>query len=142
MLRLTDSALGSGRALDVAGLTAAVGFGFAADADSDIVTSVFVEVCCGLSSGGVDLDSMEIADVSILSSGCGGPRVTLNVFDRLAVATFFRCSTAEVAEPARLEVAGRCPLRLGRGSVLGGTFTGVFVGIFVFATALAGGGCS
>lgn len=132
---------------DRVGLTAAAGFGFAAAAcePTDVAEAVgfgasfpsglllLVDDGCfsNLSSGGIDFDSTEIADVSILSSGSGAPRVTLNVLDRFAVATFLRST---VADPIRLELTG-LGLRFVTG-VLVAVLIGVLTGV------LAGAGCS
>lgn len=138
---------GTGESSDVpdrVGLTAAAGFGllceptdvlegfgFAPPFPSGVLQPVDDACFSGLSSGGVDFDSTEIADVSILSSGSGAPRVTLNVFDRFAATTFLRST---VADPVRLELAGLA-LRFVTG-VLGVVLTGVLTGV------LAGAGCS
>lgn len=138
---------GTGESSDVpdrVGLTAAAGFGllceptdvpegfgFTPPFPSGVLQPVDDACFSGLSSGGVDFDSTEIADVSILSSGSGAPRVTLNVFDRFAATTFLRST---VADPVRLELAGLV-LRFVTG-VLGVVLTGVLTGV------LAGAGCS
>lgn len=134
---------------DRVGLTAAAGFGLAgamAAKPTDVLEAFgvaapfpsgvlqLVDDACltGLSSLGVDFDSTEIADVSILSSGSGAPRVTLNVFERFAVTTFLRST---VADPVRLELAAGLGLWFVTG-VLGVVLAGVLTGV------LAGAGCS